>query len=133
MNCATRAAVAGLGTLVIGVPGLGCGGQEKPSRTARPSTEVAAADFRFEPATVVVKEGATVTWTNTGRQIHNVKGPGFFSKAIDPGKRYQLRFEKAGRYRYLCTLHPQQMRATVTVKGPAKGGSKERSGGAPGY
>ena len=133
MNCATRGAVAGLGTLVIGVPGLGCGGEEKPSRTARPSTEVAAADFRFEPATVVVKEGATVTWTNTGRQIHNVKGPGFFSRAMDAGERYSRRFEKAGSYRYLCTLHPQQMRATVTVTGPASGRSEERSGDAAGY
>ncbi len=125
--------MAGLGTLLVGVPSLGCGGEERPSRTARPSTEVAAADFRFEPATAAVKEGATVTWTNTGKQIHNVKGPGFFSKAIDPGERYHLRFEKAGSYRYLCTLHPQQMRGTVTVSAPADGGMKKEAGTRPGY
>jgi plastocyanin len=107
------ALAAGLATLLAGVAGSGCGGSSN-SGGAAPS--VKAGDFFFAPKELQVKAGRTVTWTNTGQTIHTVKGPGFFSQAIEPGKRYSYRFARAGRFAYLCTLHPAQMRATVVVK-----------------
>lgn len=114
----------GLGTLAIGVPGLGCGSDSEPEgmpAEAAPAPaaggEVAAVDFAFEPEKAEIQAGDSVTWTNEGETIHNVKGKGFFSEAIDPGGSYEERFEKPGTYEYLCNLHPNQMRGTVVVSG----------------
>jgi plastocyanin len=87
----------------------GCGEEER-------SGTVDAADFRFEPATKTIKAGDTVEWQNTGSTGHTVKGPGFFSRAMDPGGRYSHRFTRAGDYDYVCTLHPSQMRGRVVVE-----------------
>ena len=106
------ALAAGLAGLLAAVGGAGCGG----SGNAGGSPRVQAGDFFFAAKELDVKAGRTVTWTNTGQTIHTVKGPGFFSQAIDPGKRYSHRFARAGRFAYLCTLHPAQMRGTVVVK-----------------
>lgn len=76
-----------------------------------------AIDFAFTPAESPVKAGDTVTWTNDGATIHTVKGKGFFSKAINPGRSYEFKFSKPGSYDYLCTLHPDSMKGTVVVEG----------------
>ena len=104
---------AGLAALLVGVAGAGCGSSKKSTGTA--PNEVKAGDFFFRAKQVHLKVGQTVTWTNTGKTIHTVKGQGFFSQAIDPGKGYAHRFAQAGSYPYLCTLHPQLMRGTVVV------------------
>jgi plastocyanin len=90
---------------------VGCGGSS-PSQPA-----VKAEDFDFSRASLTIKPGETVVWTNTGTTEHTVKGPGFFSKAIEPGAKFSHRFDAAGTFRYICTLHPEAMRATVVVKG----------------
>lgn len=107
------ALAAGLAALLVGAAGSGCGGSSKSGDGGGP--KVKAGDFFFAPKELHVKAGESVTWTNTGQTIHTVKGGGFFSRAIDPGKRYSYRFAKAGRFPYLCTLHPAQMRGTVVV------------------
>jgi plastocyanin len=107
-----RLLAVGLGTLLIGVPGLACGG----GAGGGSGTSVDAFDFGFKAKELTVKPGTTVTWNNTGATTHTVKGGGFFSKAIDPGKSYSFKFTKAGRYTYLCTLHPSLMRGTVVVE-----------------
>ena len=74
------------------------------------------ADFSFSPAETTVKPGDTVTWTNDGQVEHTVKGKGFFSsKAFGNGQTFSHRFTKAGRFNYICTLHPTLMRGTVVV------------------
>ena len=35
---------------------------------------------------------------------------------IDPGKSVTIRFAKAGTYKYVCTLHSQDMHGKVIVK-----------------
>ena len=109
----------GLGALAISVPGTGCGSDDGEPATpdAGSANGVAAVDFAFEPETTEIEAGETVTWTNDGSTIHNVKGKGFFSEAIDPGERYEHEFSKPGTYEYLCNLHPDQMQATVEVSG----------------
>lgn len=100
-----RAAALALGAL-SGASSIGCGEE----------VYVKAVDLRFEPSRVALKAGETVTWTNTGQTTHNVKGPGFFSNAMEPGSRYSFRFEKAGTFGYLCTFHPATMRGRVMVE-----------------
>jgi plastocyanin len=110
-------ALAVVSVLAAPVAGAaGCGGG-KGGATAGGATEVTAADFRFEPARLEVKPGAMVRWTNRGQTAHNVKGPGFGTQQVlDPGQSYSHRFDKPGTYRYLCTLHPTQMKGTVVVR-----------------
>ncbi|MDX6642094.1 MAG: hypothetical protein QOD76_56 [Solirubrobacteraceae bacterium] len=110
----TRGALAaGLAALLAALAGAGCGSSGNSGST---KPRVQTGDFFFAPKEIRVKAGQTVTWTNTGQTIHTVKGPGFFSQAIDPTKRYSYRFARAGRFAYLCTLHPAQMRGTVVVR-----------------
>ncbi len=111
---AIRLAAAGLGALAISVPGLGCGSGSSDSASGS-TTAVEAFDFGFRPDGGTVKAGDTVTWTNTGQTTHNVKGPGFFSKALGPGQSYAFKFRRPGTFKYLCTLHPTLMRASITV------------------
>jgi plastocyanin len=104
-----RVAIAGV-VLVLGL--AGCGDDDGGGSGAH---SVQAQDFRFAPATVTVPAGTTVEWRNTGRTDHTIKGPGFFSRAVSPGGRWSHRFTKPGSFDYVCTLHPDAMRARVVV------------------
>jgi len=95
---------------VLGGIASGCGGGEDS-----PPDRVEVRDFEFSPTSYTVKAGEKVTWENTGEQIHNVKGKGFFSRAINAGDTYEFTFKKPGSYEYVCTLHPQ-MKAMVVVE-----------------
>jgi plastocyanin len=116
---ATRPLLAiALGALLLSAPSLslGCGSSSGGARSS--GTGVAVADFSFTPKVIEVKAGQTVTWTNEGQVEHTVKGRGFFSpRALDHGQKYSHRFSRPGRFDYLCTLHPTQMRGTVVVGG----------------
>jgi plastocyanin len=78
------------------------------THTAR-NVAVQMADMAFTPATVTVTPGSTVTWTNNDSVPHIVsfgdQGPQS-SETIDPGETFEAKFEEAGSYAYVCTLHP---------------------------
>jgi plastocyanin len=79
---------------------------------------VAIKGFAFSPASLTVKAGTTVTWTNQDSDAHTVTSDGsggpLNSKAMNTGDTFTFTFAKAGTYKYLCTIHPF-MTATVTV------------------
>ena len=95
----------------LGALASGCGGDDDS-----PPDSVAVRDFEFAPVDFEAKAGDPVRWENEGEQIHNVKGKGFFSRAMNPGDTYTFAFEKSGTYEYTCTLHPTQMNGTVVVR-----------------
>jgi plastocyanin len=97
--------------VALGAFASGCGGG---SSSSAPDA-IAVRDFEFAPMRFAAKAGERVTWENEGDQIHNVKGKGFFSRAMDPASKYSFTFRRAGSYDYVCTLHPQ-MKATVVVE-----------------
>jgi plastocyanin len=76
-------------------------------------------DF-FDPAANAVALGDTVQWHWTGSNDHTVTTRG---RQIDKlksgihgkGFKYEHLFKYAGRFRYFCEIHPDTMRATVTV------------------
>jgi hypothetical protein len=72
--------------------------------------------FAFAPATLTVKAGATVTWTNKDEDPHTVvAGDGSFrSQALGSGGTYSYTFPAAGKFDYICSIHPF-MRGTVVV------------------
>ena len=77
---------------------------------------VAMDGVKFEPATITVAPGDTVTWINKDPFPHTATDAGVFdSGEIAPGKSWKWTARKAGVYDYVCTLHPT-MKGTITVK-----------------
>lgn len=110
-------AVAALAVVLIAAGGFGfVGGRSTPRSSAQGGTNVAIKNFKFEPATLTVPVGATVTWTNDDAQAHTVTGsePVGSSNGIDPSKTYQRSFAAPGSYSYQCSFHPF-MTGTVQV------------------
>lgn len=87
---------------------------------------------KFEPATLTIKKGGTVTWANIAGQGYAVvldpskqtEGPGaslpqgaqpFTSPNIYPGQDWAHRFTTVGRYVYYAAQYPQQMVGTIMV------------------
>ncbi|MFI5778899.1 cupredoxin family copper-binding protein [Nocardia sp. NPDC051570] len=97
-----------------------------PAMTEPPSTTTASApvagdavsieNFAFAPATLSVRAGTAVTWTNKDEEPHTVadKNGGFHSPGLGTGAVYTFTFTKAGTYDYVCTIHPF-MHGTVVV------------------
>ena len=84
------------------------------------TAEVDIPDISFEPESLSVKAGTTVTWTNSDDIPHTVTkegGPGaeFDSGNIDPGDTFEQTFDEAGKIDYVCTIHPGQA-GSVTVE-----------------
>jgi len=74
-------------------------------------------DFGFEPASINVKVGESVTWTNTGAAPHTATADdgSFDSKNMANGATFTQAFAKAGTFAYHCAIHPA-MKGTVTVQ-----------------
>ncbi|WP_396918549.1 cupredoxin family copper-binding protein [Mycolicibacterium sp.] len=79
-------------------------------------TEVRIDNFAFVPATLTVKRGETVTWTNHDEEPHTVaSGDGsFHSPGMDANGTYSFTFSTPGSFDYICSIHPF-MRGTVVV------------------
>jgi plastocyanin len=75
-------------------------------------------NFKFTPTPLTVPKGATVTWMNQDDMPHSIvcQRLGFHSKPMDTDGSTSLRFDQAGRYDYVCGLHPF-MRGQVIVQG----------------
>jgi plastocyanin len=82
-----------------------------------PATVVMAKDFMFAPTSITVAAGSTVTWTNKDDEPHTVvSAEGLFrSAALDTEESFSFRFEKAGTYRYTCSIHPRMV-GTIVVR-----------------
>lgn len=80
-------------------------------------TKVTMKQFAFNPATVTVRVGDTVTWENQDGADHNVIADDGSFKSADfgQGKTFSFTFTKAGTYPYSCHIHPD-MKGTVIVQ-----------------
>jgi plastocyanin len=112
-----------LGAVILGVIPVAAGA----STPARPKL-ISVADFYFGPDRVTVREGGAVKWvwapTNTyPHDVHLKQGPkGLAHKGAYSTKTtavtnasFKRAFETPGTYRFICTIHPTQMKLTVTV------------------
>ncbi|MFZ1151362.1 MAG: cupredoxin family copper-binding protein [Xanthobacteraceae bacterium] len=75
-------------------------------------------NFSFTPATVTVKAGTTVTWTNKDDIPHGVGATNnAFKKspALDTDDSYTFTFTTPGTYQYFCYLHPKMV-GTIVVE-----------------
>jgi len=74
--------------------------------SAQAGNQVTLSNFKFEPKTLTVPEGTTVTWTNK-EGTHTVKSDAdaFGSKTLKAGESFTYEFAKAGKYPYYCGFH----------------------------
>ena len=111
---------------------LACGGYSAPTgptggmSNPPPSGSVAVSiqDFSFSPASVTIKAGTTVRWTNNGPSPHTTTSDGgLWSSATlsaptsgggyggggTAGGVFDFKFTQPGTFPYHCSLHPPSM------------------------
>ena len=71
--------------------------------------------YRFDPSTVEIGAGQSVTWTNDDNFTHTVEVDGQGDHKVGRGESVSIRFDEPGTYDYVCTLHSHDMRGTVIV------------------
>ncbi len=78
--------------------------------------KVTISGFAFDPATITVKAGETVTWTNEDTASHTVVADdnSWQSPSISKGSTFSHTFTTAGTFAYHCSIHPK-MKASVIV------------------
>jgi plastocyanin len=72
------------------------------------AVDVSLQDFSFSPALLIVRAGATVTWTNNdGNVIHTTTSDDgvWDSGALNGGDAFSFAFDEPGTYRYYCQPH----------------------------
>jgi plastocyanin len=84
---------------------------------------VSIKNMAFNPGSLSVTAGATVTWTNSDTTIHTVTADdgSFNSGNIAIGATYSRAFSSAGTFSYHCTVHPE-MTGKVVVTASTSGG-----------
>jgi plastocyanin len=87
------------------------------------ATTVTIQNFAFNPASITVPKGTTVTWVNQDTTDHTIvndaqgstaQGALFTSNSLSRGGSYSYTFENPGTYPYHCSIH-MAMKATVIV------------------
>ena len=72
-------------------------------------------DSAFNPDSLTIKEGESVTWTNQDSAAHNIRIGDFNSKTISNGESADYKFDKKGSYDYICGIHPS-MKGKIIVE-----------------
>lgn len=112
------AAGCGTGSSVAPSAAPPAGSAAPPAGSAAPAAgnSVAIVNFGFNPSTLTVKVGDTVTWTNGSGTPHTVTADdgSLDSGTITAGTPFQRTFSAAGTFSYHCSIHPS-MKATITV------------------
>jgi LPXTG-motif cell wall-anchored protein len=88
---------------------------------AAETKKVTVKDFAFDPKTISVNVGDTITWTNEGPAPHTVTADdgSFESGNMDKGATFSHTFDKAGTFAYFCKYHGSKggagMAASIAV------------------
>ena len=93
----------------------GCGSSESTEPVATTEVQMAKS-YRFDPKTIEIEAGETVTWTNADNFTHTVQVDGQGDHKVERGESVSISFDTAGTYHYVCTLHKRDMDGEVIVK-----------------
>lgn len=96
---------------------LTAAGAVAPATPSAATHTVNITDNRFQPASLSVAAGTTVTWVHTGQVTHNVVSldlPDLRSPDLRASDKYSYTFKVPGTYSYYCAYH-DGMSATITV------------------
>jgi plastocyanin len=74
--------------------------------------------WRYDPATLTVSTGTTVTWVNQGATAVTVTSPDglFDSESLGPGASFSYTFDTPGTFRYFCVPYPHMKGEIVVTK-----------------
>lgn len=105
---------------LLGLASNGAGVAAESSAAATATTgngTIAIQNFMFNPMSLVVPAGTTVSWKNLDGEPHTIRSVDdtFRSGALDQNDSFSFRFDKPGTYKYVCSIHPQMV-ATIVVK-----------------
>ena len=93
----------------------GCGSSESTEPVATTQVQMAKS-YRFDPKTIEIEAGDTVTWTNADNFTHTVQVDGQEDHKVERGESVSISFDTPGTYHYVCTLHKRDMDGEVIVK-----------------
>ncbi len=83
-------------------------------------TSVKMKSLSYDPKTLEVRVGDSVTWTNDSRTTHTATSDDektFDTGEIKPNESSKpVKFEKEGEFKYHCKIHGKTMSGTVVVK-----------------
>jgi plastocyanin len=98
------------------------GGTGSKGATAPGVDEVWIQGMAFDPSTITITTGTTITWTNKDAIGHSVTSDtGIFdSGIINAAGTFSYTFDTAGTFTYHCKIH-STMTASVIVKLPTTG------------
>lgn len=102
--------------LAVTVFAAGCGGTGESSEPVATTEVKMVKSYRFDPKTIEIEAGQTVTWTNEDNFTHTVQVEGQEDHKVGQGESVEITFDEPGTYEYVCTLHSQDMDGTVIVK-----------------
>jgi plastocyanin len=102
--------------IAVALTALAAGCSTRSSKPVATTNVEMAKSYRFAPAVIEVKAGATVTWTNHDNFTHTVKVDGRPDHKVGRGDSVSLTFDKPGTYHYVCSLHSHDMSGTVIVQ-----------------
>lgn len=91
-----------------------------PAEAQSGAVTATISNFKFEPISIKVKKGSTITWTNNDDVQHDVTSDsdselrGLNSDLLAKGESYSFVFTEVGKYTYHCRPHPY-MTGTVEV------------------
>ncbi|HLZ69460.1 MAG TPA: plastocyanin/azurin family copper-binding protein [Dehalococcoidia bacterium] len=110
------------GNAAASVAPVGAALTASPAGGASEAAEIKGIAF---PASITVKPGTTVTWTNHDSVSHTVtsdagQAQSFDSNTLAPNGAFSVTFAKAGTYHYHCNIHAS-MHGTVVVSDTASG------------
>ena len=116
------------GALVAAALGVACGPLPAPlllpywsqtwAQTKPAAGAVSIDNFTFNPPTLTVKAGTTITWTNKDDIPHGIGSSNNAfakSKALDTDDAFSFTFTTPGTYQYFCYIHPHMV-GTIVVE-----------------
>ena len=95
-------------------------GADDNEKDKAPKNLVTIKDRKFNPPTLTIKAGETVTWVNKDDHDHTVDGQvendddDFDSGNLGSGDSFKHTFDKSGKFKYACSYHPR-MKGTIIV------------------
>ena len=118
--------------------------QEGAARTTQSAPDLQVDVIGFSLLDITIPTGATIEWSNQHFAPHTITSgiPGesdgvFDSGTLQEDDSYAVTFDSAGSFSYYCAIHPDSMRATITVSDGARystsGGSSAGDDGELGY
>lgn len=113
-GCASQTQAGEQGGQAAG-QGQQAGSAAVAASSASETVAVEIRDFAFSPATVKIKQGGKVKWSNKDAADHTIKMGSYESTRMSQGLSFTYQFKEKGTFDYICGLHPS-MKGTVVVE-----------------